>query len=138
MKTNPSYTLFHPKWHRQPVSVWWWLKRWCYTRFVLRELTSLFIGLAAFVYLWLLRAVTRGPESYAEFCRTMKHPLMLSLDAVTLAAAIYHAITWFHLTPRATAFRLGRKKLPDLAVIGLNYLIWIAASLAVVWTGLGG
>jgi len=138
MGTNPSYTLYHPKWYRQPVSVWWWLKRWHYTRFVLRELTSVFIGFAAFVYLWQLRALMHGPESYAEFVQTMKTPLMLSLSVVTLAAALYQAITWFHLTPRAMVFRIGGRKLPDRVVVGLNYFIWLAASLAVAWIWLKG
>jgi len=138
MQTNSSYTLYHPKWYRQPVSVWWWLKRWCYTRFVLRELTSVFIAFAAFVYLWQLRALLRGPESYAGFCRAMKTPLMLTLDVVTLAAALYQTITWFHLAPRAMVVRIGGRKLPDRVVVGLNYFLWLAASFAVAWIWLGG
>jgi fumarate reductase subunit C len=138
METNLSYTLHHPKWYRHPMSVWWWLKRWCYTRFVLRELTSVFIGFAALVFLWQLRALGRGPEAYAEFCRAMKTPLMLLLDVVTLAAAVYHAMTWFHLAPRAMDLRILGKKIPGLAVIGLNYFLWIVASFAVAWIGLGG
>ena len=138
MTMNPSYTLHHPKWHRHPVSVWWWLKRWSYTRFVLRELTSVFIGFAALVFLWHLHALRSGPEAYAEFCRAMRTPLMLSLHAVVFAAAVYHAITWFHLTPRAMDFRFRGKKLPGRAVVGLNYFLWIAASLAVVWIAVGG
>jgi len=135
---DTMYTLYHPKWHRRPVSVWWWLERWCYARFVLRELTSLFIGFAAFVWLWLLRALAGGPETYAGFVAGMKTPLMLALHAVTLAAALFHAITWFHLTPRAAVIRIGGKRLPDGIVVGLNYCIWLAASFGVAWIWMRG
>jgi fumarate reductase subunit C len=138
MSANPFYTLYHPKWYRRPVSVWWWLERWCYARFVLRELTSLFVGFAALVYLWQLRALARGPDSYAGFVEAMKTPLMLSLHALTLAAALFHAFTWFHLAPRAMVLRIGGKKLPDRVVVGLNYGMWLAASFTVAWIWLRG
>ncbi len=138
MKTDPSYTLYHPRWYRRPVSVWWWTKRWCYTKFVLRELTSVFVAIAAFVYLWHFRALLNGPEFYAAFCEKMRTLPMLVLHAVTLAATVFHTVTWFHLAPRATVLRVGGKKLPDAVLVGLNYCLWIVASCAVAWALLRG
>ena len=138
MKADPSYTLYHPKWYRRPISVWWWLERWCYTKFVLRELTSLFVAFAAFVYLWQLRALMHGPAGYAEFGQAMKTLPMLLLNATTLAATLFHAITWFHLAPRALVLRIGGKRLPDRLLVGLNYGMWLAASGAIAWIWLQG
>src|SRR5713101_5793515 len=56
---TPAYTLNHPRWYRKRVSTYWWLQRWEYLRFVLREVSSVFV--AWFVVLTLLQiyAVSR-------------------------------------------------------------------------------
>jgi fumarate reductase subunit C len=138
MKVDSAYTPHHPKWYRRNVSVWWWLERWCYTKFVLRELTSLFVAFAACIYVWLLRAVMHGPDAYAEFLRSMQAPPMLVLHAATFAAMTFHAMTWFHLAPRAIALRIRGKSLPDRIIIGLHYGAWLAVSMAILWILLRG
>jgi fumarate reductase subunit C len=128
-----SYRQHHPKWYRAPVSVWWWLEQWRFTKFVLRELTSLFVGFAAFVYLWQLRALVGGAEAYGRFLEAMRNPGMVALHAVTIVAVLFHAITWFNLTPRAMDVRARGRKVPDRVVIAMNYAGWFAVSAAVVW-----
>ena len=66
MSADPHYTLYHPRWYRRRVSVWWWLQNRAYARFVLRELTSVFVAFFAVVYLWQLRALAQGPEAYGS------------------------------------------------------------------------
>src|SRR6266446_3475548 len=67
MSTEPHYTLYHPRWYRRRVSVWWWLQNRSYTAFVLRELTSVFVAFFAVVYLWQLRALAQGPRPMRSF-----------------------------------------------------------------------
>ena len=67
MSAPVQYTLYHPKWYRRAVSVWWWLENWSYTKFVLREITSVFVAFFAIIYLWQLRALVSGPDAYAAF-----------------------------------------------------------------------
>ena len=64
MSAEPHYTLYHPRWYRRRVSVWWWLQNRSYAGFVLRELTSVFVAYFAVLYLWQLRALAQGPEAY--------------------------------------------------------------------------
>lgn len=132
MSAQHHYTPYHPKWYRQPVSVWWWLERWTFTKFVLRELTSVSVGYFAVVLLLELRALRRGPEAYADFLGLMKSPLFGVLNGIALLFILYHTLTWFHLTPKALVVRLGGMRLPDSLIIALNYLAWIALSAAVV------
>ena len=75
MRAEPSYTLYHPRWYRRRVSVWWWLQNRRYAWFVLRELTSVFVALFAGAYLWQLRALAQGPEAYAQFLARLGTPL---------------------------------------------------------------
>jgi fumarate reductase subunit C len=131
MSVGPRYTLYHPRWYRRHVSVWWWLQKRSYTGFVLRELTSVFVAFFAVVYLWQLRALTQGPEAYAQFLARLKTPLFLTLDAVAFLFVLFHAITWFNLTPKAMVVRVRGKRVPDWVIVGSNYAAWVVVSAAV-------
>ena len=53
-----GYTTHHPRWFRKRVSTYWWLEQWAYLKFVLRELSSIFVaGFIVIVLLW-IRAVS--------------------------------------------------------------------------------
>ena len=133
MSTQPHYTLYHPKRYRRTVSVWWWLERWTFTKFFLREITSVSVGYFAVVLLLELHALRRGPQAYADFLELMKSPLFGIFNGIAFLFVLYHTLTWFHLTPKALVVRLGGSRLPDSFVIALNYLTWIALSSAVVF-----
>jgi succinate dehydrogenase subunit C len=138
MSADPHYTLYHPQWYRRRVSVWWWLQNRSYTRFVLRELTSVFVAFFALVYLWQLHALAQGPEAYAQFLARLKTPLFLVLDAVAFLFVLFHAITWLNLTPKAVVLRLSGKRVPDGVILSLNYAAWLALSGAVAFVLLRG
>jgi fumarate reductase subunit C len=120
------------------VSVWWWLASWRYTKFVLRELTSLAVAFFALVTLWQLYALGQGPEAYARFVAWMRTPLFLALHSLAFLALLFHSITWFNLAPKAMVVRLQGKRVPDFVIAGLNYFAWLAASAAVAWLLLRG
>jgi fumarate reductase subunit C len=137
MSSDARYTVYHPKWYRRPVSVWWWLKKASYTRFVARELTSLAVAYFALLMLWHAWAVGRGPEAYARFAEWMATPLFVVSNVLALGGVLFHALTWFHLAPKAMAVRLRGRRVPDWAVTGGNYLAWVVASAVVAYVVLG-
>jgi len=125
------YTLYHPRWYRRRVSVWWWLQSRSYTGFVLRELTSVFVALFALVLLWQIRALAHGPEAYTRFLGRLRSPLFVAFHAVALLFVLFHSFTWFNLAPKAMVVRLKGKRVPDLVVAGANYAAWVVLSAAV-------
>src|SRR5260370_1885949 len=106
MSTEPHYTLYHPRWYRRRVSVWWWLQNRSYTAFVLRELTSVFVAFFALVYLWQLRALVHGPEAYAQFLALLKTPRVLAPDTVAFLLCLFLPTTCFIFSPNAVAVPL--------------------------------
>jgi fumarate reductase subunit C len=138
MRAEPHYTPYHPKWFRRRVSVWWWLQKASYTKFVLRELTSVFVAGFALILLWQLRALVQGPQAYAYFLARLRTPLFLALHGIAFAFVLFHAITWFNLAPTAMVVRLRGKRVPDWIVAGLNYLACLVLSVAVAWILLRG
>ena len=136
--SEPHYTLYHPRWYRRRVSVWWWLQKGSYTGFVLREITSVFVAFFAMVYLWQIYTLGQGPEAYGQFLARLRTPLLLILNTVAFLFVLFHAITWFNLTPKAMVVRLRGKRVPDSVIVGANYAAWLVVSGAVAFVMLRG
>jgi fumarate reductase subunit C len=133
MNPAPAYTEYHPKWHRRPVSAYWWLERGSYLRFILRELSSLLIAYFVAVTLAQVYSLSRGPDGYARFQAWMATPLALTLNAVTLFFVVYHAVTWFNLAPKAMVVHLRGRPVPGWWIAAANYAAWAVASAVVAW-----
>jgi succinate dehydrogenase subunit C len=133
MREELRHTPYHPRWYRRDMSVWWWLKNRAYLKFVVRELTSVFVAFFAVLYLWQLRALAEGPDAYAQFMAQLKTPLFLTANLVALVFVLYHTITWFNLTPTAMVVRVRGKRVPDRIVAGSNYVVWVLVSAVVAW-----
>jgi fumarate reductase subunit C len=137
--SEPSpYTAYHPRWYRRRMSVWWWLKNRAYLKFVLRELTSVFVAFFALLLLWQLQALGQGPDAYAQFTAQLRTPLFLTLNVVAFLFVLFHAITWFNLSPTAMVVRVRGKRVPDRVVAGSNYVVWLLVSGIVAWIYMRG
>lgn len=134
----PTYTEYHPRWYRPRVSVYWWLGQWQYLKFILRELSSVFVAFAVIMTILQVRALRSGPEAYARFQHQLKSPAVILLSLISLFFVVFHAITWFNLTPRAMAVRVRGKKIPEWLVAAPNYAVWIVVSAAVAFLVLRG
>ena len=81
--------LYYPK-----MSNTWWLKRPNYIRFMIREVTSVFIAVFLVVLLVQLGKLAQGPAAYEAFLRTLRAPgrrfpiLPITLGKGTLIAVI--------------------------------------------------
>ena len=130
---TPPYTLNHPRWYRKRVSTYWWLQRWEYLRFVLREISSVFV--AWFVVLTLIQiyAASRGSAAYSEFLDFLKNPFVIAFNLISFLFVVYHSITWFNLSARAMSIRVGGKKVPGFLISGPNFVAWLIISAVIGW-----
>ena len=138
MKSNPAYREFHPQWFRTRVSPYWWLSQWSYTKFMLRELSSVFVAYFILITLMQVQALGQGRAEYAAFQEFMTHPFVVLLNVVAFLFLLLHTITWFHITPRAIVLRFRGKRVPDPVIIAPNYAAWLVISGVVAWFVLGG
>lgn len=110
----------------------WWLANPRYLLYMLREVSSFFVYVYVLVLLGLL--VFLGNESGYEALRALIVSLPFVLfTLVTLAFALVHSITWWHLTSKVVRIPLGRGKLPRLAVLLLSFGAWALVSVAVYY-----
>jgi succinate dehydrogenase subunit C len=137
MSERAEYTEYHPRWIRTRVSTYWWLRRRSYLAFILRELSSVFVGWFTVFLLLLVRAVSQGEFSYQAFLAWSGRPAVLLLNVVSLVFILYHAITWFNLAPKAMVVRVAGTRVPGFLIAGSNYLAWAMASALVGWLLLG-
>jgi fumarate reductase subunit C len=127
------YTEFHPRWYRPPMSVFWWARRRSYLIFVLRELSSIFTAWSVVFLLLLVHAVSEGGRQYRQFLNLSSNPWMLTLNVITLAFLLFHAITWFSLAPQAMVVRLRGNRVPRSWITGAHYAAWTLLSALVAW-----
>jgi fumarate reductase subunit C len=133
MSGSPAYTPYHPRWIRQRVSTYWWLQRWSYFVFILRELSSVFVAWFVAYLLLLVRAIDQGAASYREFLEWSAGAPVLGLNVVSLVFVVFHAITWFNLAPQAMVVHVGGRRVADAWVSASNYAAWAIVSAVVVW-----
>jgi len=122
----------------RPMPATWWLKRTPYVLFMLRELTSVFVAAYVVIFLVMIRRLSEGQAAYEAFLASLKSPLAISFHIVALAFALFHTITWFHLTPKAMAVRIGEERVKPALIIAPNYVAWVLVSAAVAWILLRG
>lgn len=134
---NPDYQIYHPRWYRPGVSIYWWLRRGTYVAFILREISAVFVAWFIVYLLMLLHALSQGAESYQQFMGWSAGVGILILNIVTLIFVLIHAVTWFNLAPQAMAVRLGGKRVPDILISGSNYGAWAVVSAFLVWLLVG-
>ena len=117
------------KLYRRPISAMWWTQKWPYTRFILREFSSLFVAAYAGIFLLLIRAVAQGPGAYAAFLESLKSPIAILFHAVALVFVLFHCYTWFKIAPMAFVIPLGEKTLPGFLITAAHYLLLIVVSI---------
>jgi fumarate reductase subunit C len=122
-----------PGTYRPVVSTYWWLARWCYLKFILREASSVFVAWFVILTLLQIAALRSGPVAYADFQDWLRHPVVLGLNTLSLLFVIFHAVTWFNLAPKAIAVRMGGKRVPAWLIATPNYVAWLAVSAVIGW-----
>lgn len=120
------------------VPIFWWTKRWVDIRFIARELTSVFVAGYSIVFIFYIRAVSRGPEAYAQFSDSLTSPAIVFLHVFALVALLYHSITWFNLAPKAMVIKIGENRVPGILVAIMNYAGWVTISIAIIWLASNG
>lgn len=135
--STPQYTRYHPRWYRRRMPIFWWLGKFAYTRFILRELTSLFVAYAALLLLALTWSVGQGPEAYQTFVAWLARPGVLIFHGFVLLALLLHSVTWLSLAPSALVIRIGSRRVPDGAVAAAHFTAWLVVSVVLTWILLG-
>jgi fumarate reductase subunit C len=117
----------------RPVPVTWWLHNRRYFLFMIRESTSVFIGLFVALYLYQLFLISKGAEVHNLFQESLRSVPFVVFYAIVLLFALYHSITWLGLVSKIQIVRVGRLTVPPFLVGMGAYLSWIVASAVIAY-----
>ena len=125
---NPDYELYHPKAYSRRYPIFWWLARFSYAKFIARELTSLAVGYAAVLLMFEVWMLSRGAGAHERFRELLESPAVLIFHGIVFIFLLFHSITWLNLAPKALVLHLGRKRVPEAAVLLGHYAAWLAVA----------
>jgi len=112
--------------------------RWSYLKFILREISSVFVAWFIMELLMLIHALSSGQgafpqQAYREFLIWLRNPVVVFLNVVSLFFVVFHAVTWFNLAAAAMVVRVKGKKIPGALIAGSNYAAWIVVTAILAW-----
>ncbi len=121
----------------RPMPASWWLKQGRYVRYMIRELTCLFVGLYALVLLIGIYRLSQGAEAFEQFLAGLWSPWGMVMSLSIFLMSVIHSTTWFNLTPKAMPIWIGENQLPGWMIVGAHYGAWAVASAFVLFV-IGG
>ncbi|MBT3768086.1 MAG: fumarate reductase subunit C [Rhodospirillaceae bacterium] len=116
----------------RPMPASWWMRQGRYMRYMIREVTCLFIGLHAFVLLIGTYRLSQGREAFEAFLTALWSPAGQLMSTAILVMAVIHSVTWFNLTPKAMPVWIGDKQVPDWVIVAAHYGGWAVVSIVVL------
>src|SRR5690606_9843732 len=125
-----------PLLHR-PHSALWWTRRPNYVFYVLRELSAVFVSVAAIGTVWLAGAAREGEAAWQGALDLLAHPGAIALTVVAIAFSLLHTLTFFVAAKKAIVVRVGTWRVPGDAIVWGHVAAWIAGSALVAWAVLG-
>lgn len=117
----------------RPITPEWITRHPRYIRYMVRELSCLFIMGYTFVLIVGLKSLAEGPAAYEAFLAGLRTPLSIAFHVVAIAFATYHSVTWFLLAPKAMPLQRGEEFVPAAVISGAHFAGWVVLSLALLF-----
>ena len=116
--------------HRTPSNTWY-LARWPYRIFILREWSATFMYIYMLLLLGLMQKVLTSEAAYHDYVDFLKSPLLIAFHVVALLFTLLHTVTWFQAVPKAMPVRRGEDKVPAVLMIAPAYVTMLGVSVVV-------
>ena len=110
----------------------WFLKRWPYRIFMLRELSAVFLALYMVLLLLLVTKVHAGPDAFKNYVLTLRSPALIVFNSVALLFALLHSVTFFQAIPKGLPLRRGEERVPPLLISGVLFVAMLVATAIVL------
>ena len=114
----------------------WWLRQPRYIRYMMREISALFIGTYVLLLIVGLFQISRGEAAYTAFLSAVEGTVGLIFAVTTMIFAIYHSYTWFQVTPKAMPLMFAGKRVAGPIIVAAHWIVFAIAS-AVLWLLVG-
>ncbi|MEH6588979.1 MAG: hypothetical protein V7746_01920 [Halioglobus sp.] len=117
----------------------WWMAKPVYRWYMIREGTAVFVALYSCTLLFGLFSLLQGEAAYNNWVLALRSPYFVCFHVLVLAAALYHAYTWFKLAPKIMVLRVGDWRLGEAAMLVGQWVGFVLVTLALLglslWLG---
>ncbi len=112
----------------------WFLQRRNWLLFIIREVTSVALAVYLIFLIVFFARLGAGADAFEGLLATLTHPLARLGHLLALAAAVWHAVTWFNNSAQVMPMRVGVWRMPGAGVAILTgYAPWLILTLLVIW-----
>lgn len=119
--------------YEQKLPLTWWLRHPNYVRYMLRELTCVWIGAYIATLVVGLYRLRQGPEQWQAWWQALGSIPGIVFQVMAMIFALYHTISWFALAPSTMPIWRGENQVPEGWVHAAHYLVWVVVSIFVIW-----
>jgi len=116
----------------RPLPRTWWLTRPAYTRFMIRELTSVVVFAYALLLIWVLWSAA-GTGSFSALFGFLTSPTSVVLHGLVLGLALYHTVTWIALTPKVMVLWRDDEQIDPALITAATAVSFLLLSGGVAW-----
>lgn len=117
---------------REPSKTRWWLEQPRYIRYMMREISSLFIGIYVLILIVGIFQISRGQAAYEAFLAVAEGPAGKAFAVLAMLFAVYHTYTWFQVTPKAMPLMVGARRVPGAFIVAAHWFGFVVIS-AALW-----
>lgn len=121
-----------PQMYYRRMPLFWYLQRPSYMRYMLRELTCIWIGAYAITLIVGLLRLAQGPAAWEEFWQAFSSPPGIAFQSVALVFTLYHTISWFQLAPSTMPIWRGEIRVPPAQIRLAHYLVFGVISITIL------
>lgn len=112
----------------------WWLKHPFYRKYMVREATSIFVGIYAVILLEGLMGLASGEAAFNAWLQAMQNPAAVIFHFIALAAALYHTVTWFKVAPKVMpVIIIGKQKVTEKTITTAHYVAAVILYSILLW-----
>ena len=111
----------------------WYFRQPRYLRYMAREVTCIFIAAYCVLLVVGLQRLSAGPAAWEGFLLSLRSADSIVFHLLALAAAFYHAATWFNATQKAMPIQIGEGFVPGNIISGAHYAAWAVLSVVILF-----
>lgn len=119
--------------YQKPQPANWYMENTFFKVYMLRELTSVPVALAALNLFWGIAALAQPTiDSWHNWLEWQTNPLFILFNLIAIVAALFNSVKWFEAMPKAIRIQKGDKFVPDNLMIMGNWVAFAGISVVML------
>ncbi|MBV7435001.1 fumarate reductase subunit C [Cardiobacteriaceae bacterium TAE3-ERU3] len=119
--------------YKKPQPANWYMENTFFKVYMLRELTSVPVALAALNLFWGIAALARPTiDAWHSWLALQTSPLFIIFNIIAIIAALFNSVKWFEAMPKAIRIQKGEKFVPDNLMIMGNWVTFAGISVVML------